>query len=127
MDYLKIIVSIILAVIGWLIAHHFTSKREVQNKRREIRVSFLIDTYLKLENSIAKPPVHVVIDLESVVANIQLFGTADQILLAKTIANDIAKNGSSDLKPLLNSLRADLRKELQLSDTDEDIQYLRMN
>jgi len=126
MDYLKIIVSVVIAIIGWIVAHYFTSKREVLNKKREIRVAFLIKTYQKLENAIQRSPTEVGPDLESVVGDIQLFGSNKQILLAKEIANDIANNGSADLEGLLKSLRTDLRVELQLPDTNEGIQFLRM-
>jgi hypothetical protein len=127
MELWKIVISIFVAVVGWVIGHYFTAKRELQNKRREIRVSFLIDAYQKLENAIHRPPGEVGHDLESVVANIQLFGSDKQIMLAKNISNDISNNGSVDLEPLLKCLRADLRKELKLSKTNDSIQYLRMN
>lgn len=52
MDIFKIIISLFVAVIGWVTAHYFTSKRELHNKRRDIRVSFLIEAYQKLENAI---------------------------------------------------------------------------
>jgi hypothetical protein len=126
MELWKILISVSMAVVGWVIAHYFTSKREVQNKRREIRVSFLIEAYQKLENAIQRSSTKVGADLELVVANIQLFGSEEQILLAKKIANDIANNGSADLEPLLKNLRTNLRDDLQLSKTDDGIQFLRM-
>ena len=127
MDYLKIIISIVVAVLGWIIAHYFTSKREIKNKRREIRVEFLIRAYLKLENAIQREFNEISADLESVSADIQLFGTEEQILLVKTILDDLANKGDADLVYLLKSLRYDLRAELQLSHTEEIIQYLRVD
>lgn len=126
MELWKIIITIILAILGWIVAHYFTSKRDVQNKRREIRVEFLIDVYQKLENAIQRPAKKVGHDLEYVIATIQLFGSNEQILLAKNIANDIANNGFADLEPLLKSLRTNLRDDLQPSKTDDGIQFLRM-
>lgn len=126
MEFWKILITVLLAIIGWIAAHYFTSRRDVQNKKREIRVKFLIEVYQKLENAIQRPAKKVGNDLEYVVATIQLFGSNEQILLAKNIANDIANNGSADLEPLLKSLRTDLRKDLKLSKTDDGIQFLRM-
>jgi uncharacterized alpha/beta hydrolase family protein len=126
MELWKILISIIIAVAGWVFAHYLTSKREAQNKRREIRVSFLIKAYQKLENAIHRSTEQVGSDLESVIADIQLFGSDGQIRLSKKIANDIAHDGSTDLEQLLNNIRCDLRKELRLSKTDDKIQYLRI-
>jgi len=125
-EYIKIISIIVVAVLGWIVAHYFTSKRELKNKQREIKVEYLIEAYQKLENCIQRQPKAVGKDLESVVANIQLFGSEKQIELAKKIANDISKSGSADLESLLKSLRTDLRKELQLSNNDSNVQFLRM-
>ena len=126
MELYQLIISICLATGGWITAHYFTSKRELKNKKREILVKFLIEVYQKLENCIQRKPTEVGKDLEYVIANIQLFGSNEQIILAKNIANEIANKGSSDLEKLLKSLRLDLRKELQLTDTEENIQFLRM-
>lgn len=123
---IKILSTAVIAVFGWIVAHYFTSRREVKNKQREIKVEYLIGAYQKLENCIHRHPKDVGKDLESVVANIQLFGSEKQIELAKKIANDISKKGSADLESLLKSLRTDLRKELQLSGNDINVQFLRM-
>ncbi|WP_323597091.1 hypothetical protein [Aliarcobacter butzleri] len=53
-EYLKIVLSVIIAVIGWIIAHYFTSKRDVSNKKREIRLNYLIEVYLILTNDLTE-------------------------------------------------------------------------
>jgi uridine kinase len=123
---IKILSTAVIAVFGWVVAHYFTSRREVKNKQREIKVAYLIKAYQKLENCIQRDLKDLGKDLESTVANIQLFGSEKQIKLTKKIANDISKNGSADLESLLKSLRTDLRKELQLSENDSNVQFLRM-
>jgi hypothetical protein len=52
-EYSKIFVTIVLAVLGWIIAHYFTTKRDISNKRREIRLEFLIENYQLLTNEIS--------------------------------------------------------------------------
>ncbi len=68
----------------------------------------------------------VLVSVARSVANIQLFGSAEQISLTKEVSNGISNNGSVDLEQLLQCLRTDLREELQLSKTDDQIQFLRM-
>ena len=89
MTFWQTIITIILAVGGWITAHYFTSQRDTQNKKREIRVKFLIEVYQKLENAIQRSPKDVGNDLEKVIADIQLFGSSEQILFSKKIANNI--------------------------------------
>ena len=49
---IKLLVTVIVAVVGWIIAHYFTSRRDLSNKRREIQTSYLIDAYRKIDISI---------------------------------------------------------------------------
>jgi hypothetical protein len=35
MEYVEKIITIILAIVGWVVAHRFTFSRDLQNKRRE--------------------------------------------------------------------------------------------
>ena len=67
---MKIILIAVITIIGWVVAHSFTSKRELKNKQREIKVGYLIEAYQKLENCIHRKPRDVGKDLESVVSNI---------------------------------------------------------
>lgn len=52
-DYFKIIITIILAVIGWIIGHHYTKKRDKNIKKREITTKYLIEVYQILVNDIS--------------------------------------------------------------------------
>lgn len=54
MYYINVIASILMALVGWLIAYYFTSKREFENKRREIQMSYLTDAYQKLKYTIER-------------------------------------------------------------------------
>jgi len=77
------IISIIVAVIGWIIAHYFTSKRDFANKKREIRINYLAEAYRKLERG-AMPlsKKYNPGDFESAIADIQLFGNPEQVKIA---------------------------------------------
>jgi len=127
LNYLKIIVTIIVAVIGWLIGHHFTAKRDVANKRRELVIEHLILAYRVLTNEISHRDESQErnIKLENILADIQLFGSQEQIDLAKQLADEVAAGGVFELNPLIVSLRNDLRKQLNLTTVDGNIKWLR--
>ncbi len=125
-EYLKIIIGVCLAFLGWWFSFYIKDKIGFKSKTREKRIDFLINTYLKLENSIKRDPKVVGLDLERVFAEIQLMGNEEQIFLSKQLIIDLSENGSMDLEELLKSLRKDLRNELGLKEIDNRIQYLRM-
>ena len=73
---INITITIALAVTGWIIAHYFTSKRDLRNKRLEIRTKYLIDLYHKIDTSIGrKISPEIICDLEDVISYLQLFAT----------------------------------------------------
>jgi hypothetical protein len=46
-DLLKVTITIILAVLGWLIGHRLTSNRSRSIKRREFVTEYLVSAYRK--------------------------------------------------------------------------------
>jgi len=127
LEYLKIIITICLAVIGWLIAHSFTAKRDLKNKQREISITHLINTYRILTNDVSHRELTDERNekLENILADIQLFGSQEQVELAKNLAISASAGGKFELDPLINSLRNDLRKELNLPKVEDNVQWLR--
>lgn len=127
LDYYKIIVTISLAVLGWLVAHYFTAKRDVANKRRELRLQYLIDAYQVLTNDVShrKLTYERNIKLENLLSDIQLYGSEIQVNLAKQLAIDVAAGIGFELDPLIKCLRDDLRKELNLKKIDGNVKWLR--
>ena len=118
----KILITVVLAVFGWLIAHKLTSVRDLKNKKREIRINFLLDAYRKLERSIHKAGR----DFEEAISDIQFLGTPPQVNMAKRIAADFAQNGQVDLDELLIDLRDSMRRELELEKIDERFIWVRI-
>jgi hypothetical protein len=127
LEYLKIIITICLAVIGWLIAHSFTAKRDLKNKQREISITHLINAYRILTNDVANRELtdERKEKLENILADIQLFGSKEQVELAKNLAVTVAAGDQFELNPLINSLRNDLRQELNLPKVEGNIKWLR--
>lgn len=119
--------SIIVVIFGWYVAHYLTRRRDQANKRRDLRVQYLIEAYRNLEFASNRTlTADVAPFLEKAVADIQLFGTPKQVQLAQDFAVGFAKNRSHSLDPLMRELRQDLRKELDLESVQPEIKYLRI-
>ena len=101
------------------------SRRDLKNKRRDLRISFLIEAYRHLEFVPNRPELTDLQRIESAVADIQLFGTPSQVRLAQAIVTEFATTKSSSLDAILTELRKDLRAELQLESVPEKLLFLR--
>lgn len=123
-------VAVIVAMATFVLSLVFQNWRDRQNKLRDIRLRYLIDSYQLITTAVNRKPDEreVVWDsMERVVADIQLFGTEHQIELAQGIANAQVDDSQSGLDSLINELRADLRRELGLSSVDGNVLTLRFD
>lgn len=103
-------------------------KRDQTNKRRDLQVQYLIEAYRRIERAANRPKdFNNNIELESAIADIQLFGTAQQVRLAEKFAFDIANNSNASTDELLVNLRDELRRELKLEVVNPEITYLRLD
>jgi len=127
-----LLVTTVVAIGGWIVAHYFTSRRDLKNKRREIRSDYLVQAYRRLEAGACRGPIDATSDygkdFESAVADVQLFGTEDQIRMAKDLATSIAEHRKdASAGTLLLSLRDALRQELDLGTVNEEPIHFRLN
>ncbi|HMN25510.1 MAG TPA: hypothetical protein PKE38_13485 [Ignavibacteriaceae bacterium] len=129
MEILKIVVTAITVVLGWIVGHYFTSTRDRRNKKRDLTIQHLINAYTVLTNEITHRPKSINSDraLEKVISDIQLFGSIEQVEIAKSLAAEIAQKGNSGIDDLINSLRNDLRRQLKLPPIEGNITWLRFN
>ncbi|MDO9537754.1 MAG: hypothetical protein Q7J68_05510 [Thermoplasmata archaeon] len=111
------VVGAIVTIIVWYLSSRDLRKQDRENKKREIRLQFLIDAYRKIEcaagRNISYDSEHAH-NLESAVSDIQLFGSQKQAEFAQSSADKFASTGKMDNTDLLNELRRDLRAELDL-------------
>lgn len=122
-----LLVTTVVAVVGWYAAHRLSAAPDRANKRRELRVQYLIEAYRRLENGSNRPiPKEAASDFENAIADIQLFGTPGQVALAQEFAVGFARTGTYSLDPLLDGLRDSLRTELDLEPVSAGIKYLRI-
>lgn len=126
-DIVKFSIGTTIAVLGWIAGHYFTNRRDRIAKRRDISLEHLIKAYRILADEIANRKHMDERKLEAVITDIHLFGSKDQILLAKQLADDVIKHNHFQLDPLINCLRSDLRNELELPKVDGNVSWLRFN
>ena len=119
-----------LVVIGWFVTHLMTDLRDRGNRRRNLRTQYLIDVYRKLEEAARCRAINAntpqAAQLETAIADIQLFGTQKQIALARAFSQVFANAGGADLDELLASISNDLRTQLLLPRVSEPVIHLRI-
>lgn len=121
--------TIFVNIIGWFILHILSKRRDLSNKKKEMKIQYLISAWQTLEHISNRKKVvdrlTVSSDVENAIANVQLFGTPKQIQLAQKFADDIATTHSGDLIPLLIELRQSLRRELELEPVEDKLKFIR--
>lgn len=50
-ETLKFLTTTVVLVVGWFVVHQFNVYRDHQNKRRDLRIQFLLDAYRRLESA----------------------------------------------------------------------------
>lgn len=112
-------------MLGWAIVHFLTKKRDSSNKKKEIQIDYLIKAWNLLESASNRRDNNLNKNIETALANIQLFGTKSQILLTEKIADDISSKGKADVLDLLIELRKELRKELNIDQVTDTFKFIR--
>ena len=122
-----IIIQCILTVIGWIVVYILALRQNTQIKKKEVTIKFLIQAWKMLEKASNRKDNRYNTEIETAIADIQLFGTKRQIELAQRFAEEIARNKESSILELLVLLREDLRKELKLEDVPRKFRFLRFS
>jgi len=123
----QVLVPAAVALIVVALTHLFTSARDRANKRREQRISYLVGVFRALCKANNHPRLHEVADeVEQSVADIQLFGTPEQIKLVQQFATDLGTKKFAEMNALLASLRDNLREELGSARADGGVIWLRI-
>jgi len=114
-NFPALILAPLVAVIGWFVAHQFNVHRDRLNKRRDLRIQYLLEAYRRLESAANREEKteEQAVDFESAVADIQLLGTSQEINATVKYLREHA-SGEAQINELLCLLRDDLRGELGL-------------
>ena len=80
---IPLVLTAMVAVIGWVVIHHLSASRDRVNKRREKLTEFLIDAYRRIEKYPCRQlsPDNAA-DFELAIADVQLFGSPHLVQLA---------------------------------------------
>lgn len=122
------LITVGVALVGWLVVHRFSAWRDRINHKRKMQTDFLVTAFQHLANSANRPfalGAEHLKNMESALADIQLFGSKKQVQLVEDFAKEFAQASSASLDPLLNSLREDLRKELGYEQIDSNVKWVR--
>jgi hypothetical protein len=124
---LQIFVSALVALVVVALTHAFTSHRDRRNRRQEQRIHYLISVYRAFSKANMHPKLYEVAEeLEQAVADVQLFGTPDQVRLVRQFAHDLGTEQTAPMDDLLVELRESLRKELGAAPLDRRNVWLRV-
>lgn len=119
------VIAVVIAVAGWVVVHRLNARRDRTNKRMELRVRYLIDAWRGIEKASNRDDMNARRALEKALADVQLFGTSEQVAMAAVLAHEMAEVGSASVNELLEALRADLRRELELAPASGRLIHLR--
>jgi len=125
--FMQVLISALVALVVVSLTHLLTSHRDRQNKRREQRIKYLVNVFRALSKANHHPRLYeVASDLEQAVADIQLFGTPEQVNLAQKFALELGTTHEAGMDELLISLRNSLRSELGAEPVSGFIRWLRV-
>jgi hypothetical protein len=122
-----LLITTAVAAGGWFVGHALTARRDRANKRREQRIGYLIEAYRRLESCAHRRDQLDALKFESALADIQLFGTTQQVELVQTLITEFAAGGGAMMDDLLQDLRRDLRGELRLQAVPDRVLHLRIH
>ena len=118
-ERVKVVLPAILVVLGWFAGSQFEASRDRVNKRRDMRLEYLLESYRTLERTASRPEEagkEKQDNVENALGDVQLLGTKDQMIALQRFISDFnAAGGRGNISPFLSILRRDLREELGLS------------
>jgi hypothetical protein len=123
---METIMEIFIAILGGLVAWLAGYFLGIQQKRRDVCIQYLIDAWRLLEQASNRKDNIFSKNIDIAVADIQLFGSKEQIDLVQRFANKFANNETPEVLELLIALRKDLRKKLRLKQVPDVFRFVRM-
>ena len=118
---IPMIISAIWGLLGVIIGSVLTYRREEKNRRKNIRIEYLVNAYRDIGIFITRQNQECMTTeiyklFEIAVRNIQIYGSPAEITLLQDYIDYLENpsNNEYSMDPLLNKLRDNLRKELKL-------------
>ena len=125
---LPLVITVTIAVAGWIVGHYLTSKRDRRNHLLDLRTKYLMEVYRKLERAVGNDVnEEIVNDLETALADLQLLGSVEQVERACIMIKKFSGNQPRlELGDILSELRKSIRRDLNLDTVDNQIEHLRI-
>ena len=121
-----LIVTTIVAIASWYVVHRLSIDCDQRNKRRDLRIQYLIEAYRRLEGAAHRADLSAFArEVESALTDVQLFGTERQVQLAHEFAEAMARDRTAALDPLVANIRSELRSALRLEAVPDRIVVFR--
>lgn len=123
-------VAVIATIIIFALSLLYNSWRDRKNKLRDIRLTFLIETYRLLSESSNRrgdEAHNYWSHMEKAVSDMQLLGTPEQVSEIKEWVSIMIDKQSAPIDSVLNNLRDELRKELRLAPVEGNLRWLRFH
>ena len=136
MEYIKVFFTILTAVLGWIVAHYFTSKRDLKSSRRLARIEALSNCYKifirvgingALINQNGTEIEDKSAEIEDAIAIIHLYGSQEQSDLVNQYVNNMSSNQTAVFTNLIDSLRENIRNMLGEEDLKSTPSYLKIS
>lgn len=125
-DLVILVVTAVIAISGWLVAHGFTVKREIEQKKREVRVRYLREAYLNIANLCDRGSFpNDIAQLQDALNDIQLFGDEAQVELVGKVVTSLTTENTADFNELLKQLRNEIRGHIGLNALSSSRWYIR--
>lgn len=126
-----LIFGLAATISSWFATSYLNNNQSTNEAKRELKVKILLDAYTRLSNSNYRDTTPIghkrnkygfIYDRysESALTSIQLLANDETVLLANKF---ILSNGKSEYLNLLNSLRNELRDELNINKLPNDLLY----
>jgi hypothetical protein len=120
--------SIFGAIFGVIVTHRFASRRDRDQKRREFALKYLIEAWQNIEEG-SREDVDIRRKsqlLEKAIVDIQLFGSPNQIQMAKRWTDEMVSKSTSPTTPLLQDFQHEIRRELGLKRSPVSLFFFRL-
>ncbi len=125
--FITLLVNTILGVGGWYAVNRLNKSRDIENKKREIKIEYLIKAYRSIQacsgypimdlTQVTEKDIKRTEDLEKAMTDIQLFGSIYQVREAREVCKKAEQtmidSGSRRFEWEANELLLDIRKELR--------------
>lgn len=118
-----------VAVVGWFFVNKLNARRELATRKREARLKALEIAYMRISTSMNRDfDEKAATEIETFVAEIQLYGTPRQVALMEQMVEEFKKpNFHVSYDALLSDLRDTIRAELTLEPLRGPVWWLRFS